>query len=148
MTVLKIHYKKRKPLVVTYRDYKKFSIESFRSELLSAMERHNNISFSHFHSEFLYLLDKPAPVKKRYIKANKKNLKNLIKQSWLVLSYLINFWNTKLKKIGFGMLSSATIASNCYSINKRQYFENLNLSSITEQYLHFSLNKMNLRTTK
>ena len=148
MTVLKIHYKNRKPLVVTYRDYKKFSIESFRSELLSAMERHNNISFADFHSEFLYLLDKHAPVKKKHIKANKKNLKNLIKQSWLVLSYVINFWNTKLKKIGFGMLSSATIASNCYSINKRQYFENLNLSSITEQYLHFSLNKMNLRTTK
>ena len=37
MTVLKIHYKK--PLVVTYRDYKNFSNESFRTELLSAMER-------------------------------------------------------------------------------------------------------------
>ena len=35
------------------------------------------------------------------------------------------FLKHKLKKIGFGMLSSATIASNYYSINKRQYFENL-----------------------
>ena len=34
LTVLKIHYKKQKPLVVTYRDYKNLSHESFRSELL------------------------------------------------------------------------------------------------------------------
>ena len=86
------------PLVVTYRDYKKLSIESFRSELLSAMERLNNISFADFYSEFLYLLDKHAQQvkrethqKKRHIKGNKKNLKNLIKQSWLGLSYVINF---------------------------------------------------------
>ena len=38
LTVLKIHYKKQKPLVVTYRDHKNFSNESFRTELLSAME--------------------------------------------------------------------------------------------------------------
>ena len=44
----KIRYKKQKPLVVTYRDYKNFSNESFWSELLSAKERCNNISFADF----------------------------------------------------------------------------------------------------
>ena len=32
LTVLQIRYKKQKPLVVTYRDYKNFSNESFRTE--------------------------------------------------------------------------------------------------------------------
>ena len=37
------------------------------------MERYNDTSFADFHSEFLYLLGKHAPVKKRYIGANQKN---------------------------------------------------------------------------
>ena len=37
------------------------------------MERYSNSSFADFHSEFLYLLGKHAPVKKRYIGANQKN---------------------------------------------------------------------------
>ena len=72
LTVLKIHYKKQNPLVVKYRDYKNFSNGSFRTELLSAMERYSNISFPDFQSKFLYLLGKHAPVKKRYIRANQK----------------------------------------------------------------------------
>ena len=73
LTVLRIHYKKQKTLVVTYRDYKNFSNESFWSEPLSAMRRYSNISFADFHSEFLYLLGKHTPVKKSYIRANQKN---------------------------------------------------------------------------
>ena len=65
LTVLKIRYKKQKPLVVMYRDYKKFSNETFRIGLLSSMERYSNISLADFHSEFLYWLGKHAPVKKR-----------------------------------------------------------------------------------
>ena len=71
--VLKIHYKKQKSLVVTCRDHINFSNESFRSELLSAMERYSNISFADFHSEFVNLLGKHTPVKKRHVNANQKN---------------------------------------------------------------------------
>ena len=53
---------KAKPLVVAYRDYKNFLNESFRAVLLSAMERHRNISFTDFHSKCLYLLRKHTSV--------------------------------------------------------------------------------------
>ena len=62
LTDLKIYHEIQKPLVVTYRDYKNFSNEIFRSELLTAMERYSNIYFADFYSEFLYLLGKHAPV--------------------------------------------------------------------------------------
>ena len=62
LVILKIRYKKQRPLVVTYRDYKNFSNETFRTELLSAVARYSNISFADFHSKFLYLLGKHAPV--------------------------------------------------------------------------------------
>ena len=70
-----------------YRDYKNFSNETFRIGLLSAMERYSNISLADFHSEFLYLLGKHAPVKKRKTTWTK----NLNKQSWLGLSFEISF---------------------------------------------------------
>ena len=38
------------------------------------MERYSDISFADFRSEFLYLLGKHAPFKKRYIRANQKNV--------------------------------------------------------------------------
>ena len=73
LTILQILYKKQNPLVIMYRDYKSFLSGTFRTELLSAMDRYSNIYFADFHSEFLYLLGKHAPVKKKYIGVNQKN---------------------------------------------------------------------------
>ena len=93
LTVLKIPYKKQKPLVVTYRDYKNYPNETFRTELLSAMERYSNISFAGFHSEFLYLLGSMHQLRKDTSELARKLLwtENLIKQSWLGLSFVISF---------------------------------------------------------
>ena len=72
-------------------------VGDFNSEMTeSAMEnfwQYSNISLADFHSEFLYWLGKHAPVKKRQIRANQKDLwtKNLNKQSWLGLSFKISF---------------------------------------------------------
>ena len=44
----------------------KISNETFRSEFLSAMERHSKVNFADFHSDFLYLLGKHPRAKKRY----------------------------------------------------------------------------------
>ena len=38
------------------------------------MERHSNIPFADFPSEFLFLLGKHEPVKQRYIRANYQNV--------------------------------------------------------------------------
>ena len=93
LTVLKIHYKKQEPLVVTYGDYKNFSNETSRTELLSAMERYSNISLADFHSEFLYLLGKMHQLRKDTSELTRKTLwtRNLIKQSWLGLKLVIVF---------------------------------------------------------
>ena len=78
LTVIKIHYKN-------------LSNESFRSEFSSAMERYGNISFADFHSEFLYLLAKHAPVKKKHIKANQNNFMDKeLNQAIMVRSKLRN----------------------------------------------------------
>ena len=125
LTVLKIHYKKQKSLVATYRDYKNFSSESFRTEHLSTVERYANISLTDFHSKFIYLLGKHVPVKKRDIRANQKNFMNKeINQTIIVRSKLRN----KLLKLKTEE-SSLAYAKQCnYCVKllqqkKRQCFE-------------------------
>ena len=55
------------------------------------MERYNDTSFADFHSEFLYLLGKHAPVKKRYIRANQKSfMYKELNQAIMVRSKLRN----------------------------------------------------------
>ena len=65
MIVLQIHYKRQKPLVIAYRDYKNFQMK-ISAQSISAMGRYSNIYFADFHSEFLYLLDKNTSVHKSY----------------------------------------------------------------------------------
>ena len=98
LTVFKIHYKKQKLLVVTYRDYKSFLSESFRKELFSTMESYSSISFDDFQSKFLYLLGKHAPVnKKRYIKANQKNFMDKERNQTIMVRYKLRNKYLKFK---------------------------------------------------
>ena len=75
------------------------------------MERYINISFADFHSEFLYLLGKHAPVKKRYIRANQKNFidKELNQPIMIRPKVRCKFFKLKTGKIGLHMLSSTTV---------------------------------------
>ena len=156
LTVLKIHYKKQKPLLVTYRDYKNFSNESFQTELLSAMERYSNISFADFHSEFLYLLGKHALVKKRYIRADQKNFMDKeLNQAIMVRSRLRNkFLKLKTEENRLAYAKKRNYCVKLLQQKKRQYFENLNLSSITYNKLFWKTvsplftEKMGLRIRK
>ena len=156
LTVLKRHYKKQKPLVVTYRDYKNFSNESFRTELLSTKERYSNISFADFHSKFFYLLGKHAPVKKSYIRANQKNFMDKeLNQAIMVRSKIRNkFLKLKTEENRLAYAKHRNYCVKLLQEKKRQYFKNLNLSSITNNKLFWKTvsplftEKMGPRTTK
>ena len=72
VTVLKASFDKQKPNVVNYRDYKNFQAEKFRQELeieLADLEV-QFLTYASFQDTFLRVLDKHAPMKKRYIRAN------------------------------------------------------------------------------
>ena len=112
LTVLKIHYKKQKPLVVTCRGYKNFSNESFQAEVLF-LYLFIFISLADFHSEFLYLFRKHARVKKRYENwANQKNVTD--------------------KELNQAIMFRSKLCNKFLKLKKWQYLENLNLSSITD----------------
>ena len=76
LTVMKVFYNKQKPKIIQYRKYKGFSNEAFMHELESALARFSQISFGTFKSTVDYILQKHAPIKKRYVRANQASFIN------------------------------------------------------------------------
>ena len=65
VTVLKMFYKKQKPKIIKYRNYKTFHEQLFRIELDKELAKIdlNNIELAEFHNEFLSVFNKHAPIK-------------------------------------------------------------------------------------
>ena len=76
LTVMKVLYNKQKPKIIQYRKYKGFSNEAFMHELESALARFSQISFGTFKSTVDNILQKHAPIKKRYVRANQASFVN------------------------------------------------------------------------
>ena len=71
-TFLKGSFHKRDPKVITYRDYNKFSNLAFREELLEELSSslENNTVFTDINKITKRVLDRHAPCKKKYVRAN------------------------------------------------------------------------------
>ena len=84
VTILKTEYVKADPIQIQYRNYKNFDLMVFREELrhnlYDTMSRNN---YNDFQNILCKLLDKHAPVKKKYLRANEspfmtKHLRKII----------------------------------------------------------------------
>ena len=90
LIVLKTKYKKDRPKIMSYRHYKKFSNEYFISELIEDLNTIdiNNVKYDVFDDIFLSLLDKHAPIKHKYIRANESLFMNKELQKCIMLRSL------------------------------------------------------------
>ena len=72
ITVLNFFYKKRKPKIIHYRNYKTFNANLFTKELNKELLNIdiNNAELVKFTSTVLSLLDKHTPIKRKHICAN------------------------------------------------------------------------------
>ena len=73
---MKVFYNKQNPKIIQYRKYKDFSNEAFMHELESVLSRFSHISFEIFKSTVDDILQKHAPIKKRYVRGNQASLMN------------------------------------------------------------------------
>ena len=107
------------------------------SEQNFSAQWYGNTSYADFRSEFLYLLGKHAPVKKGYIRANQKNfLDKELNQAIMVTSKFCNkFLKLKTEENRHAHAKQPNYCVKLLQQKKRQYFENLNLSSITDNKL-------------
>ena len=73
-TVLKICFQKREAKVINYRDYRNFSNEEFRQQvlkdILKTTQNGDIVSYEFFLSIFQQALDSRAPKKQKYVRSN------------------------------------------------------------------------------
>ena len=72
VTVFKSSFHKKEPKVLNYRSYKYFNNDTFRNDLFQGIYQIglHNIGCEQFESLFICKLNKHAPVKRRYVRAN------------------------------------------------------------------------------
>ena len=71
-TVLKQYFPKPKPKIVSYRNYRNLRNDEFRVELNNEILKHdiNNIEYQYLFNVFIEILNKHAPMKTKYLRAN------------------------------------------------------------------------------
>ena len=74
---MKPHYKKQKSKIIKYRRYTDFSNDVFRARLREVMETYNPEHMTlTIKQEFIEILNKLTPIKRRYIRANQAPFMN------------------------------------------------------------------------
>ena len=71
---MKLFYKKEKPNIVTYQNYKYFSNEAFmfdvENSIIQLTSENNDLGFDRFKAAFDEAIQRHAPIKKRHVRAN------------------------------------------------------------------------------
>ena len=72
ITVLKQYFPKLKPKAVNCRNYQNFRNNEFRAKLDNEMLKHDlgNMECQYFLNDFIEILNKHAPIKQKYLRAN------------------------------------------------------------------------------
>ena len=68
-----LSFKKQKPKIVTYSDYRLFDNDKFRKSLITYFSTGKNISYNAFENLILKTLYKMAPIKQKHIRGDQSN---------------------------------------------------------------------------
>ena len=131
VTVLKTYFKKQEPLIINYRDYKKFDATSFRNELLDSLENFEkeNMNYDDFKALFMIIFDKHVPMKKKTVRANNGPFMNkVLAQNFMHRSKLKNKSNNN--PTAENKASYKRQRNYCVKLlrsEKKKYYNNLDL---------------------
>ena len=79
ITVLKTPFQKQSLTIIKYRDYKRFDVNLFRSQLLDRLYSFgNNITYAFFETSVTHLLNLHSPLKTKHIRTNNGPFMNKI----------------------------------------------------------------------
>ena len=136
ITVLKTFFQKQSPLVIKYRDFRKFNQNVFRNELLRQLNNinFNDITYETFETTFLNLFNLHAPMKEKYVRANNapfmnKNLsKAVMTRSRLRNIFLRN--PTIENKASYNKYRN--YCTKLFRKEKKLFYNNLDIKLITD----------------
>ena len=124
------------PKVIQYRDYKKFDYAIFNNNPRKQTENLNfsELDFATLRKIFIEILDKFAPLKKKYIRANhSKFVTKELRKAIMLRSKLRNqFLKTKSQELKMKYNQQRNLCVSITRKAKRSYYENLDLRDITD----------------
>ena len=137
ITLMKVIFKKQKPKIIFYRNYKNFDKKSFKEYLKLSLEAYD------FKNVFLTSLNSFAPLKKKYVRANQVSFMNKeLKNAIMVSSKLRNeFVKSRSVEDRKAYKKQRNMCVKLLKKTKRSYFSNLNTKCIVD-------NKMFRKTVK
>ena len=133
ITMMKLYFPKQRPKVIEYRNYKKFSNVDFQRDLLK-MINVNDCNLSTFLDASLKTLNRYAPIKKKYVRANEKPFMNktlrkkVMNRSRMRNRYLRN--RTEENRIAYKKERNSSV--KLFRKEKKQYFNNLKTNEIID----------------
>ena len=129
VTVMKTYYKKQKARTIQYRNFKHFHEQSFNFELNNELTKIdiNNAESKEFNETFLKVLDKHAPRKQEYIRANNFNyITKALRKDIMHRSRLLNkFLRERTKESKVAYSKQRNICVSLLRKTQRDYFANL-----------------------
>ena len=135
LSVMKVFYKKQMPNIIRCRNYKKINNEVFISDLEEQFSENNEfLNFESFKRIVDKTLDKYAPIKKRYVRANqapfmnKRINKEIMKRSRLRKKFL----NTKSDIDRRAYNKQRNICVTLIRQQKKNFFSKLNTRDVTD----------------
>ena len=136
ITILKVKPDKLPPRIIKYRDYKNFESKAFNNKLQVSLKNFdmNNSSFIELKTIFMELLNKVAPLKTKYLRANYS--KFMTKELGKAIMLRTNLRNQFLKiRISEAKLKYNKQRNLCVSLlrkGKRNYYKNLDLNDVND----------------
>ena len=136
VTVLKTFLQKKSPILVRYRSYKDFEDIAFRNELKQELGKLDmeKIDYKMFHNTFMFILEKHAPSKKIYMRANNAPFMNkTLSKEIMTRSRLRNKYNRNPTEEN--LIAYKKQRNYCVKLSrktKKDYFSNLDEQNITD----------------
>ena len=135
-TMLKTTFKRIPPKTVTYRCYRKFSEDAFRSDLQKNLWNSHSGNFSSLHTVISLTLDHHAPIKKKLIRGNSKpHVRKDLRKAIMKRSRLKNIFNKTRNINDFtAYKKQRNLVVNMNRKAKRKFFETVESTKNGKQF--------------
>ena len=132
VTVLKNTFCKPPPKIVHYRCYKNFNCKEFKRELNTNLS--NVCSYEEFETVYLNILDKHAPIKTKYIRANQAPyMTKVLRKAIMTRSALKNkFYKDSTPENKIAYKKQQNYCSRLYKKERKRYYEKLDVKNVTD----------------
>ena len=138
LSIMKVFYKKQKPNVIKYRDYRNFDNITFMNDVKDKVSHFKNedqfTNFNLFKNTVFHVFENYAPLKKKYVRANQSPFINRkINKEIMKRTRLRNkFFKTKNESDRNNYNKQRNFCLSLIRKEKRNYFSNINVRNITD----------------